>query len=73
MEKPMIKKGMYQVKRIKADCRDSNANNAEITLNSVLIELQQDSNIEIIDVIDTTSDKSVFTFIIKYYDYGLNS
>lgn len=67
------KKGLYQVKRIKADMRSAREDEAEVILNSALLELQQDSNIEIIDVKETSVDKSVFTFLIKYYDYGLEN
>lgn len=67
------KKGLYQVKRIKADMRSARDDEAEIILNSALLELQQDSNIEIVDVKETSVDKSVFTFLIKYKDYGLEN
>ena len=65
------KKGIYQIRRVKVDCRSDKENRAEIELNSALIELQHDDNIDIIDVIETTSDKSIFTFLIKYRDLGL--
>jgi len=66
-------KKIYQVRRVKADLRSGREDEAEIIINSALIELQQDNNIEIIDVIETTRDKSIFTFLIKYWDFGLNN
>jgi len=64
-------KGLYQVRRVKADCRSIREDEAETILNSALLELQQNENINIIDVIETSVDKSIFSFIIKYIDFGL--
>jgi hypothetical protein len=42
-------------------------------LNTVLLELQQDSNIDIIDVVEIPIDKSQAIFLIKYRDFGLDN
>jgi hypothetical protein len=68
-------KGIYQVRRINADLRgpESRFEDAEVQINQELIELQQNNNIEIIDVIDLTQNKSCPVVLIKYWDYGLNN
>jgi len=68
------KKGLYQVRRIKADLRSGDKNSeGEGLLNTVLLELQQDSNIDIIDVVEIPIDKSQAIFLIKYRDFGLDN
>ena len=69
------KKGLFQVRRVKVDLRgpEDRFEEAEIGLNSVLIELQQNDSIEIIDVIDASTDKTTHVFLIKYMDFGLNN
>lgn len=68
------KKGLYQVKRVRADLRNGDKNSeGEVIINTALIELQNESTIEIIDVIEMPIDKSNYVFLIKYYDYGLSS
>ncbi|NCD06458.1 MAG: hypothetical protein EOL97_10085 [Spirochaetia bacterium] len=66
------KKGLYQIRRIKADLRSGDKNSeGEVLLNNVLNELQLDDNIEIVDVTEIPIDKSQAIFLIKYIDYGL--
>lgn len=67
------KKGIYQVKRIKADLRSGDKNSeGEVLINSALLELQQEKN-EIVDIVEIPVDKSQFICLIKYRDYGLEN
>lgn len=67
-------KKIYQIRRINMDLRDpqSKFEDAEFKINSELLELQQNVNIEIIDVVDVTENRANPIALIKYYDYGLN-
>lgn len=68
------KKGTFQVRRINTDLRgpETRFEDAETKINAELLELQQNNNIEIIDVLDLTTNKSNPIILIKYLDYSLN-
>lgn len=67
------KTGLYQIRRIEVDLRDgsSTQNDAEIKVNTELLELQQNNNVEIIDVTEIIKGGSIYIFLIKYRDNNL--
>lgn len=67
------KKGIYQVRRIKMDFRspDKRNTNPDNVINSELLEMQLNDNLEIINVIDMTSNPTNPIVMIQFYDYNL--